>query len=99
MKSYINSYLNTLEKLNSRPRSTIYIEIIKIRNTNLQFQRPGHGWQKNNKKNTNKCKALCVSRKSNQLATKLFPKPTDRQNYLHKPLERPEIFKQNIPYS
>ena len=42
-----------------------YREIIKIRNTNLQFQSPKYSWKKRKKKekkNTDNYKALCVSR-------------------------------------
>ena len=43
-----------------------YCEIFKIRYTDLQFQNPGYGWQKNKKnkkKNTGNCKEFCVWRK------------------------------------
>ena len=47
--------------------SARYWKIFKTRNTDLQIQSPGHGWQKSKKKekkkNTGICKALCVSRK------------------------------------
>ena len=38
-----------------------YREILKIRYTDLQIPSPGHGWEKNKKKNTCNCKALCFS--------------------------------------
>ena len=34
----------------------------------------------------------------NTLQTKVFSKPTDRQNYLHRASEHPESLKKNIPY-
>ena len=37
--------------------------------------------------------------KNNRLQTKLYKKPTDRQNYLHRKFEHPESLKKNIPYS
>ena len=37
--------------------------------------------------------------KNNRLQTKLYKKPTDRQNYLHRKYEHPESLKKNIPYS
>ena len=40
-----------------------------IRNTNLQFRSSGYSWQKNEKKNTGNCKALCVSHKCNNYAS------------------------------
>ena len=43
-----------------------YQKIFKIRNTDLQLRSPGHGWQRNNKKekkNAGNCKALNISRK------------------------------------
>ena len=36
---------------------------------------------------------------NNRLQTKLYKKPTDRQNYLHRKSEHPESLKKNIPYS
>ena len=36
---------------------------------------------------------------SNKLQTKLYRKPTDRQNYLHRKSEHPTNLKINIPYS
>ena len=58
------------KKLNSPPGSAI-LEIYKIRNADLQFQSPGQGWQKNEKKkekknNTGNCIALWVSGKRNK---------------------------------
>ena len=45
-----------------------YWEILKIRNTDLQFTSPGHGWQKNKKKkNTGNSKTLNVLRHGNKL--------------------------------
>ena len=44
-----------------------YWEILKIKNTYLQFQSPVYGWKKNKKKrNTGNCKVLCVSSKHNK---------------------------------
>ena len=37
--------------------------------------------------------------KNNKLQTKLYKKPTDRQNYLHRASEHPENLKKNIPFS
>ena len=37
--------------------------------------------------------------KNNKLRTKLYKKPTDRQNYLHRASEHPENLKKNIPFS
>ena len=37
--------------------------------------------------------------KNNQLQTKLYRKPTDRQNYLHQTSHHPEKRKTNIPFS
>ena len=41
-----------------------YQKIFKIRNTDLQLRSPGHGWQRNKKKekkNAGNCKALYIS--------------------------------------
>ena len=54
---------------------THHSPFLKIRSTNLQFQSPGHGWQKNEekeKKNTGNCKVLCVSRKRNKAFAKCY---------------------------
>ena len=37
--------------------------------------------------------------KNNKLQTKLYKKPTDRQNFLHRASEHPENLKENIPFS
>ena len=37
--------------------------------------------------------------KNNRLQTKLYKKPTDRQNYLHRKSEHPESLKKSIPHS
>ena len=37
--------------------------------------------------------------KNNKLQTKLYKKPTDLQNYLHRASEHPENLKKNIPFS
>ena len=41
---------------------------------------------------------MCID-KNNQLLTKLYRKPTDRQNYLHRTSHHPEKLKTNIPFS
>ena len=57
--SYINFYMDILEK--EVTASTRHM----ARNTDMQFQSPGYGWQKNKKKkNTGNCNTLCVSQKS-----------------------------------
>ena len=37
--------------------------------------------------------------KNNKLQTKLYEKPTDRKNYLHRASEHPENLKKNVPFS
>ena len=44
INSYINSYMNNLEEAESPPRSEPGGVIFKIRNTDLQFRSPRHGW-------------------------------------------------------
>ena len=63
--------MDTLEKAEFTS-SIRHIEILKIRNRDLQFRKPGHGWQNeekktDNKTNTGNCKALSVSRKQNRV--------------------------------
>ena len=72
--------MDTLEKA-ELTSSIHHTEIFKIRNTDLQFQSPGYGWQKNEKKkdekkNTGNCKALRISRKRNNCLNNFV------QNYL-----------------
>ena len=55
--------MNTLEKA-ELTTSVPHNEIFKVKNTDLQFRNPRHGWQKNEKKkNTGSCKAFFFSRK------------------------------------
>ena len=50
INSYISSYMNNLEKaLLTGSVCLPHGEIFKMRNTDLQFRIPGHGWQKNTK--------------------------------------------------
>ena len=60
MDSYINSFMNTLEKADFTAL-ICQIEIFKIKITNLQFWRPRHGWLKNEKKKSD-CKVLSVKK-------------------------------------
>ena len=66
INSYIKSYTDILE--NAELTTSIHqIAKFKIRNTDLQFQSPGYGRQKSKKKkNTDNCKAFCVSLNRNK---------------------------------
>ena len=85
--SILISILTWISQKNLRLGSP-YWKIFKIRNTNLQFWNPAHGWQKNKKKNkkkkkkkrnTGNCKALCVSRNRKKTRNLLMPGNFDNQ--------------------
>ena len=61
INSYINSYMDALEKAELIASCEMY----KIKKTDLQFWNPGYDWQKNKKKEKNigNYKALWVLRK------------------------------------
>ena len=67
--SYINSYMNTLEKVTLTASIRHIAQCLKSGITNLQFTSPRYGWQKNEtkKKNTDNYKAFCVNKGYQQI--------------------------------
>ena len=72
----INSYMNTSESW-THCIDFQYWEILKIRNTDWQFQSSGHGWQKNEKNtsNYNRCAIHVNAARNRWLLTRLRFKP------------------------
>ena len=67
--SYINSYMNTLQKVTLTASIRYIAQCLKSGITNLQFTSPRYGWQKNEtkKKNTDNYEAFCVNKGYQQI--------------------------------